>query len=465
MRARAERPELAGKTVVVVGLGKSGLAAAELCLRRGARVVANDAKPEGALSAEARALVARDGVELVAGGHAAVPWSRADLVVVSPGVPPLAELAAVEARGVPVVGELDFAWRHLADVPTAAITGSNGKSTTTTLVFEMLRAAGLRTFVGGNLDTPPASIAPGDGDAPASSRWDALVLEVSSFQAERAPAFHPRACALLNVSANHLDRYASFDAYVHAKGNLFVRQTPDDVAVVPHGDARCGAEAARGRGRVVTFGPGGDVAPEGDRLVDRARGEWYPRSLLRPAGEHVALDACAAIALARELGATHEAIRTALAGFAGLPHRTQLVAEAGGVRFYDDSKATSVAAAVAAIDGLAEPGIALVAGGRDKGGSYAPLVDALAERGRVVVVIGEAAELIARAASGRVAVERAATLGEAVERAFARARSGDAVLLSPACSSLDMFRSFEARGDAFRDAAVAIAARVSGARG
>ncbi|HEU4534960.1 MAG TPA: UDP-N-acetylmuramoyl-L-alanine--D-glutamate ligase, partial [Polyangiaceae bacterium] len=427
--------------------GASGVAAARLCLRRGAaRVIANDAAPRERLSAEAAALAAEPGVELVAGGHAGVDWRGAGLVVVSPGVRPLPEWHEAEAAGVPVVGELELAWALAGDVPTAAVGGTNGKSTTTVLVGEILRRALGRVFVGGNLGTPLASALPGRGEA---APFDALVLEVSSFQSERMTRFRPRAAALLNVTADHLDRYDSFAAYAAAKGRMFAQMGPDDVAVAPAGDATCLAEARRGRARLVTFGPGGDVAPEAGGVVDRACGERYEAGEIALKGEHNLLNVAAAVALAGAMGATRAAIAGALGAARPLPHRVEPAGERRGVRYYDDSKGTNVGASVAALRGLAEARAVLIAGGRDKGGDYGPLVEALRAKGRALVLIGEAAERIAGAARGALPIEHAASMDDAVERASRLARPGDAVLLSPACSSFDMFRDYHDRGAAF----------------
>ncbi|HTJ85517.1 MAG TPA: UDP-N-acetylmuramoyl-L-alanine--D-glutamate ligase, partial [Polyangiaceae bacterium] len=404
MKPEFSAPDLAGARVVVVGLGRSGVAAARACLRHGARVTATDSARLEALSAEARAL-AEGGGTLAAGGHDAVDLASADLVVISPGVPAFPALAAAEARGVLVIGEIELASRLLPGVPTIAITGSNGKSTTTTLVGELCAALGLETFVGGNLGTPPAEIVVD----PASPSFDVLVLEISSFQAERIPTYRPTSAALLNVSDNHLDRYDGFDAYVRAKGNLFVHQTESDVAVVPAGDARCLAEAARGRGRVVTFGPassGAAFAFDRDVVVDRARGISYARAEMRVAGDHNAANVAAALALVSHLEPDPAIVRRVLASFAGLPHRIVKVATRAGVTYYDDSKGTNVGAVVAAIRGLSEEKIVLIAGGRDKLGSYDPLVAALRDRGRAAVLIGEAADRIAEAIGDAVPVAR-----------------------------------------------------------
>jgi len=428
--------ELSGKRVVVVGLGQSGVAAARLCRDHGARVVATDVAPLGALSAAARALDA----ELFAGSHAGVPFTAADLIVVSPGVPPLPELEAAAAAGVPVVGELELAARFVT-APILCVGGTNGKSTTTVLLGGMLQAAFPRVFVGGNLGTPLAEAV--------AEPWDRVVVEVSSFQLERAPRLRPRVSVLLNVTDDHLDRYPDAAAYARAKGNAFVNQTPEDFAVIPHGDPTCLAQAARGAARRVTFGFGGDYDLGERAILERATGESYSLRGTALLGAHNELNAAAAIAAARAAGASPAAVRQGLAGFRPLPHRMALVAEVDGVRYYDDSKGTNVGAAVTALRGLPEARVVLIAGGRDKLGAYDDLAAALAARGRAAVLIGEAADRIAAAVGDVVPVARAGDMQAAVEAAARLAQPGDAVLLSPACSSFDMFKSYADRGERF----------------
>jgi UDP-N-acetylmuramoylalanine--D-glutamate ligase len=278
---------------------------------------------------------------------------------------------------------------------------------------------------------------------------------VSSFQLERAPTFHPRASILLNVSEDHLDRYPNFEAYAHAKGNAFVCQTEEDFAIVPGGDALCEAQAARGRGQRIRFGsdaPGTNLqyALRAGLLSERASCASWDLAATALCGRHNFSNAAAAVAAARALGATTDAVERALREFQPLPHRMARVAVLGGVTYYDDSKGTNVGAAVTALSGLTEPKAVLLAGGRDKQGSYAPLVAALAERGRALVVLGEAADRIARAAASVLPVRRAANMAEAVRLASELAEPGDAVLLSPACSSFDMYRSYAERGDDFQ---------------
>ena len=280
--------DVSDKNAIVIGLGRSGVAAARLLLSRGARVVGMDAAPREKLSKDALALE-HDGVRLELGAHRAEAFAGADLVVVSPGVPSFPALDAFEARGSEVLGELELASRFV-DAPIVLVGGTNGKSTTTALVGAIFEASGQETFVGGNFGTPLAEVV--------GRRFDVLVLEISSFQAERVPTLHARAHALLNVTDDHLDRYASFDAYADAKGNPFERMTADDVAIVPARDAICLRQAARGSARVVTFSATGDadVMRDGDALVDRRSGERYPTRLLRIAGVHNLENACAAIA-------------------------------------------------------------------------------------------------------------------------------------------------------------------------
>jgi UDP-N-acetylmuramoylalanine--D-glutamate ligase len=432
---------LAGKRVVVVGLGASGVAAARLCLRLGARVTATDTKTKDALGAEAASLEAA-GVTLAVGGHGHAGFEAADLIVVSPGVPSFPQLDEAEKRGVRVWGEVELATEALVHpAPIVAVGGTNGKSTTTSLVGALLEGEGLKTFTGGNLGEPLANHV--------EETFDAVVLEVSSFQMERVEAFRPRVSLLLNVTEDHLDRYAGLAEYAAAKGNAFARQTEEDFAVVPVNDPVCLAQARRGRGQVVTFGPGGQVDVTAEAIVDRSTGEHYARREIALSGGHNALNVAASIAALRPFRVAPVTIRRVLATFRGLPHRMALVTEIAGVRYYDDSKGTNVGAVVTALEGLTEPKAVLIAGGRDKEGSYAPLVDALRAKGRAAVLIGEAADRIAHAIGDAIPVHRARTLDDAVRTSATLACAGDAVLLSPACSSFDMFRDYKHRGDEF----------------
>ncbi len=440
---------LEGKNVIVVGLGKSGMSAISLCAGRGARVIGTDSAPAERLSPELASLPCT----LALGGHAGVDFRAADLIVVSPGVPNFPALLEAEAAGVPVVGELALACDSLS-VPALFVGGTNGKSTTTTLLGDLLQAAGRRTFVGGNLGLP-ATQAP-------TRAIDVAVLEVSSFQLERAPGVKPKVSILLNITEDHLDRYASFRDYADAKGNAFVNQAASDFAIIPQGDAECRRQALRGAGTLLEIGgAAADYAVLDAVITERATGERFDLADARLHGRHNHENAAFAVAAARALGASAAAVRHALVAFQPLPHRMAKVAEVRGVRFYDDSKGTNVGAAVTALLGLREARGVLIAGGRDKLGSYAPLVEALRRKGRAAVLIGEAADKIAAAIGDAVPVARARDMAGAVRRAFELAEPGDAVLLSPACSSFDMFKSYAERGERFADAALALVKELS----
>ncbi len=443
------RLDVDGKRVVVVGLGHSGLAAAELCVRAGASVLGLDARSETEVPVETRHQIAAVGFEVSWGPHQRAAFDGAELVVVSPGVPQLPLLDDVEAAGVPVIGEMELAARGVS-APIIAVGGTNGKSTTTKLVAAILSATGQRVFVGANYGTPAAKVL--------DQEYDWVVFEVSSFQLERAKRFGPRVSILLNVSEDHLDRYSSFEAYVAAKGNAFENQTERDTAVVPFGDARCLEQARRGQGRIVTFGAGGDFDVQGRVLSSSSQELRISLSALQLHGRHNLENLAAAVAAVRSVGISSAVIEAGLAGFEPLAHRMQKVAEVGGVTYYDDSKGTNVGAAVTALLGLAEPKCVLVAGGKDKHGSYEPLVSALNQRGRALVLIGEAAERMAEAVGSTLPVVRAGTMQEAVLRAKELAQPGDAVLLSPACSSFDMFSGYAERGRVFAEAVNSLSA-------
>ena len=443
--------QISGKNVIVVGLGKSGISATRLCAHLGANVVATDSAPAEKLAAEVSSLPAK----IVLGGHEGVGFSSADLIVVSPGVPSFAALTEAEAAGVPVLGELALAASQL-EIPILLVGGTNGKSTTTSLLGDILKEAGVRSFVGGNLGTPAS-------EAVGRRTFDAAVLEVSSFQLERSAGLKPKVSILLNITEDHLDRYATFQDYADAKGNAFVSQADGDVALIPEGDYECRRQASRGKAKILEIGgAGADYAVNGHTIIEQTTEQRFELGRTRLHGRHNHTNAAFAVAAARAMGVPALAVQQALLDFQPLPHRMALVTELNGVRFYDDSKGTNVGAAVTALLGLSEARGVLIAGGRDKLGSYEPLLDALRKKGRALVLIGEAADKIATAvaeaypALPSLPVVRATDMAGAVKKAFELAQPGDAVLLSPACSSFDMFKSYAERGDRFADAALAL---------
>ena len=454
-----KRVELANRRVLVVGLGRSGIAAAKLCAARGAYVTVTDKRDAAAFGGALGELPVDVGREL--GGHRLATFTGAELIVLSPGVPEIPELAAARAAGVTVTGEMELASRFVSST-LIAITGTNGKSTTTTLVGDIMRATGRPTFVGGNLGDPLADAV----GTPAAEAGGVCVVEASSFQLETVDTFHPEVAVLLNVTADHLDRYADMQGYAAAKARIFAAQTAGDHAVVNMDDPLSVAASDGIAGRRIGFSvaraldQGGSVA--GDALALRLPGgagaERYPGNLPALVGRHNQANALAALLAGRLAGATAAQAEAGLRAFRALAHRMELVADAGGVAYYDDSKGTNVGAVVAALEGFPRP-VVLIAGGRDKGGDYAPLAAALGRVGRAAVVIGEAADKITAALTGVLPVVRATTMDDAVAAARRAAQPGDAVVLSPACSSFDMFRDYAHRAEVFRAAVAHVAAQ------
>ncbi|MBC8132774.1 MAG: UDP-N-acetylmuramoyl-L-alanine--D-glutamate ligase, partial [Deltaproteobacteria bacterium] len=385
---------LQDKNVLVVGLGRSGLAAARIAALRGARVTVTDKRDAPALRDAISKLP--PGVTQQLGGHEESTFLAADMIVLSPGVPHLPELDAAARAGVWITGEMEFASRFIQGT-LVAITGTNGKSTTTTLCGAIVKASGYSTFVGGNLGDPIGEAV----GTRAAEPGGILVIEASSFQLETVEQFHPRVAVLLNVTPDHLDRYRDFDAYAAAKAKIFAAQGASDFAVVNADDAiarRC-AEATAARKIFFSTSTkrqeGGWL--ESEALCVRLPGgdiERYPTNNPSLVGRHNHENALAALLAGRLAGATPSEARRSLLEFRALAHRMELVAEARGVEYYDDSKGTNVGAVTAALSGFPRP-IVLIAGGRDKGGDYAPLAEVFARVGRSVVLIGEAADRIA----------------------------------------------------------------------
>lgn len=447
--------ELAGRHAVVMGLARSGVAAAHLLLRHGARVTATDVQSAEVLGESVRAL-AQAGVQLELGGHRLESFTRVDLVVVSPGVPwDRPELQAARAAGVPVLGELEFAARFITG-PLVAVTGTKGKSTTTAALGAMLRTAGLDAQVGGNIGLPLSGL------VAAAPPGVPFVLEASSFQLEQCERLHPRVAVFLNLSPDHLDRHASFEDYAQAKARVFRNQTAGDWAVVNGDDAQVLALARGGAARLVTFHGTPAHEPPAEaracfvdgqaalRLEGRAE-VLFERDTVRLPGAHLAADLLAAGVAARLMGAPAEAIGRAVAAFEGLENVLERVATLDGVRYFNDTKATNVDAARHSLLAFAGP-LHVIMGGRYKGGDFASLADVLPGRVRTLFAIGEARERLVAALGATVPVVTCASLEAAVRQAHALAMPGDTVLLAPACSSFDMFRDYAARGQAFRDA-------------
>jgi len=440
--------DLAGKSVLVVGLGLSGVGVARFCAERRARVTVNDIRTADALGGALSQLPGS--VQTVLGDHPEPLFTGADLIVISPGVPSLPALEAARAAGVPILGEIELAVRHLFG-ELIAVTGTNGKSTTTSWIGEMLAGLGRPLFVGGNLGVPLIEAAATDAAGPEG----VAVAEVSSFQLETCDTLRPKVALLLNLAEDHLDRYDTMAQYAQTKARIFAAQTDGDWAVVNGDQPGCADLTASMRARVLRFSVTRPVdhgaCLSGDDIALRIPGQpevILATAAIRLVGRHNLENAMAAALAASVVGASSDQIQAALDTFGGLPHRMQLVGEQSGVRFYNDSKATNVSAVAGSLSGFPGPYV-LVAGGRHKGSPYTPLRAVLANRARGLVLLGEAADLLAADLAGVAPIHRAGSLDEAVRMAADLAEPGEAVVLSPACSSYDMFTNFEKRGEAF----------------
>lgn len=442
--------DVRGKNVTVVGAGRSGGPAAELLVARGAHVTLADS---AATIANESALAAA-GVRLDLGPHRDDQFVRADLLVLSPGVDP-AQPAIARARqgGVPVIGELELASRWVAG-RMIAITGTKGKSTTTTLTSLMLREAGIDAPAGGNLGTALSA------QVAASTPETVHVVEVSSFQLEGTDTFHPWIAVLLNLSTDHLDRHPTFESYRDAKARIFANQTPADWAVINNDDEGARSMAPHGASAPRRFDVALDseivdgVTVQGDSIVRRSGNvvtPLMPLSAVQVPGRHILSDVLAASAVACLVGVPAEAMRRAVERFQGLEHALQRVAVVNGVQFINDSKATNIASAARAIESFTD-GLVVILGGKYKGGDFTTLAEPLRARRASVVAIGEARPLIHAALDEAVPVADAESMDDAVRKAARTASTGGTVLLAPACSSFDMFRDYMDRGRAFTDA-------------
>ena len=446
--------------MVVVGAARSGIAAAELLAKRGAIVTLTESRS----TFDSMARLENAGVQIERGGHQRDTLAAAELVVVSPGVPieqPIFE--APRARGVEIIGELELASRWIRG-PLLAITGTKGKSTTTTLLGRMLTAAGRTVLVGGNIGVPLSA------QVEASTDDTFHVVETSSFQLETTTTFHPWIAVWLNFADDHLDRHPTVEAYAAAKARIFANQTADDWAVVNADDPAVMARSAGIAARRVAFSPSGSVTEgfvlDAGWIAKRtAAGTEHlvPASAVELTGTHMLHNVLAAVAVTSIAGAPPAAMTNALAGFHGLEHVMEPAGRVGGVRFVNDSKATNVEAARRSIEAF-DRGVVAIVGGRFKGGDLRELRTPMARRGRAVVAIGDAAPLVREALAGVVPVIDASSMTEAVEQGYAAAAPDGVVVLAPACASFDWFRDYADRGRAFKEAVRALEQRGGTAR-
>jgi UDP-N-acetylmuramoylalanine--D-glutamate ligase len=443
--------ELKNKRVLVVGLGKSGLSAAMFLRAQGARVTVSDTRSAAALAKEIPALL-EAGIMVESGGHGLLTFRRQDLIVVSPGVPmDTPEVKQAKAFGLRVIGELELASRFLRG-QVVAITGSNGKTTTTTLLGKIFTDAGLPTSVGGNIGLPVIDLVAG------STSETTSVLEVSSFQLETVEQFHPHIAVVLNITPDHLDRHGSFENYAAAKSRITEQQGASDFLVLNAEDKAAQMMALKTKAQIYWFSgrrpikQGAFLYGESVVFVGREGAKTepvMPVSEIHLKGSHNVENVLAAVCAARLAGIPSETIRSSVADFKAVEHRLELVKVVKGVEFYNDSKATNVDAAMKALSSF-DGGIHLILGGKDKDSDYSLMAALLKERAKAVYTIGAAAEKIERQLHGVVKMVQAETMQVAVSEAAKAAVSGDIVLLSPACSSFDQFENYEHRGRVFR---------------
>ena len=447
--------ELNGKRVLVVGLGKSGVASALFMKKQGARVTVSDTKSGDELRNEIPVLL-DNGITVETGGHGDRTFQGQDLIVVSPGVPVDAPpLVQARSLGENVIGEIELAAQFLPG-PIVAITGSNGKTTTTTLTGEIMTASGFPALVGGNIGTPAISL------AERAKPGTVIVLEISSFQLETIQSFRPKVAVVLNVTPDHLDRHRTFEIYAAAKTRIFENQQSEDCAVLNADDSTCVAMSNKTRAQIYWFSRQNEVERgawvRDENIVFRdgsGQREIMQVSEIPLKGAHNLENVLAAVCASVLMGCSAEKIRQAVHGFKAVEHRLEFVASIGGVDYYNDSKATNVDATIKALESFPS-NIHLIVGGKDKGSDYTVLNDLLRQRVKRVYTIGAAAAKIESQIKGSEVVH-AETLENAIRQAHASAQPGDVVLLAPACASFDQFKSYEHRGRVFKDAVQAMA--------
>lgn len=439
------KADFKNKRATVVGLARSGVAAARALHAQGAVVTVTDKKPLDQLAAQVKALGA--GIAVEAGGHPDSVFFEADLIVLSPGVPKLPQVLIARSRGIKVISELELAWM-LSDSPYIGITGTNGKSTVTTLVGLMLGKALKKVQVAGNIGNALTE----DVSQLAGKDW--IVAELSSFQLEDIDAFRPRIAAILNITQDHLDRYRDMTEYGEAKARIFMNQRKEDFLVLNFDDPEVKAFTQRTAAtivpfsRLLRFNPGACVL-DGHLLYNNQR--VIRADEIRIKGVHNLENALAATALALSAGADIASVAAVLREYPGLEHRLEFVRKRNGVTYINDSKGTNVGAVVKSVEGFTHP-VILIAGGLDKGSDFSPLYNLFAEKVKLLILIGKAADKMEDVLGSATETIRAASLAEAVQIAAEQAVSGDVVLLSPACASFDMFKDFEDRGRQFKEA-------------
>ncbi len=442
--------DLKGKKVLVVGLARTGIATAKFLKAKGSLVTATEVKPKEEMKEAVQALKRMD-ISIEWGGHQIETFLKQDIIVVSPGVDLSIEpIQKAIKQGVKVISEIELAY-HFIHVPIIAVTGTNGKTTTTLLIGEMLKEDGRKVGVGGNVGEPLILFADG------KDRWEVLVVEISSFQLEAIKDFRPRISVLLNITEDHLDRYPRYDDYIEAKVRVFANQNSGDLAVLNRDDPIVMQFREKVKAKKVLFSLkeklGEGAFSNGQTIFLRLgeKGEEYSIAKTPLKGIHNVENMMAALTAARIFGCSKKSIQTVLDRFKGLEHRLEFVREIKGVRFYNDSKGTNVGSVVKSLQSFSEP-VTLIAGGKDKNGDLSPLEALIQKRVKHLILIGEAKERMNRELGGLTNTVMAKTMEEAVVLAHQKAKAGEVVLLSPACSSFDMFKDYKERGKVFKEA-------------
>ncbi len=442
--------DLNGKKVLVVGLARTGLAAVKFLKTKGSIVTTTETKPKEEMKESIQDLEGMD-IPMEWGGHRSMTFLKSDLIVVSPGVDlSIQPIQEALKKGIPVISEIELAYRFIP-IPIIAVTGTNGKTTTTLLISEMLKEEGKRVGVGGNIGDPLILFADG------GNRWEVLVVEISSFQLEAIEDFRPRFSVLLNITEDHLDRYPRFQDYIEAKVRIFANQNARDVAVLNRDDPIVMKHGARVMAKKLFFSlkerleEGASLSHQSILLRTRGKEEEYSLAQTSLNGIHNVENMMASLITARSFGCSKKAIEAALHRFKGIEHRLEFVREIEGVRFYNDSKGTNVGSVVKSLQSFSEP-IILIAGGKDKKGDLAPLKELIERHVKQLILIGEAQERMGRELGGLTDTATAKSMEEAVTLAYQSAKKGEVVLLSPACSSFDMFEDYEERGRVFKEA-------------
>ena len=442
--------DLKGKKVLVVGLARTGIATAKFLKAKGSLVTVTEVKPKEEMKEAVQALKGMD-ISTEWGGHQTETFLKQDIIVVSPGVDLNIEpIQKAIKHGVRVVSEIELAY-HFIRAPIIAVTGTNGKTTTTLLVGEMLKEDGRKVGVGGNVGEPLILFADG------KDRWEVLVVEISSFQLEAIEDFRPRISVLLNITEDHLDRYPRYDDYIEAKVRIFANQNSGDLAVLNRDDPIVMQFREKVKAKKVLFSLkeklGEGAFSNGQTIFLRLgeKGEEYSIAKTPLEGIHNVENMMAALTTARIFGCSKKSIQTVLDRFKGLEHRLEFVREIKGVRFYNDSKGTNVGSVVKSLQSFSEP-VTLIAGGKDKNGDLSPLEALIQKRVKHLILIGEAKERMNRELGGLTDTVMAKTMEKAVLLAHQKAKAGEVVLLSPACSSFDMFKDYKERGKVFKEA-------------